>query len=215
MTDLDYIMRAVLEFPDDDLPRLVFADRLDERGKLHDRARAELIRLQCESFGPACPPRVEKILRTWGLKWVPKLGRLQTRVGSHRAAMNTLTVRSFGESHHVFRRGFVGQVEHVLPTPVLFTPVAAGGYCQQALAASPVERVVFAITYHSPELIATFGPAAAGRWVCKIEDTEAEEGPWEYVTTDRKTLVAGLPKFFAESLADVTFERVRGDEDYP
>ena len=38
-------MRTIIERPDDDLPRLVFADYLDERGE-HDRA--EFIRVQCE-----------------------------------------------------------------------------------------------------------------------------------------------------------------------
>ncbi len=40
-------MTAVLEAPDDDTPRLVFADWLDERGTDDDRARAALIRAQC------------------------------------------------------------------------------------------------------------------------------------------------------------------------
>jgi uncharacterized protein (TIGR02996 family) len=43
--DLTALLRAVCEFPDDDTPRLVLADWLDE----HDEhERAEFIRLQCE-----------------------------------------------------------------------------------------------------------------------------------------------------------------------
>jgi uncharacterized protein (TIGR02996 family) len=38
-------LRAIAETPEDDLPRLVYADWLDERG---DPERAEFIRLQCE-----------------------------------------------------------------------------------------------------------------------------------------------------------------------
>ena len=38
-------MRAIIGRPDDDVPRLVFADYLDERGKAE---RAEFIRVQCE-----------------------------------------------------------------------------------------------------------------------------------------------------------------------
>lgn len=37
-------MKAIIERPDDDLPRLVYADWLDERG---EAKRAEFIRLQC------------------------------------------------------------------------------------------------------------------------------------------------------------------------
>jgi uncharacterized protein (TIGR02996 family) len=41
----DAFLRAIRAAPDDDLPRLVFADYLDETG---DPARAEFIRVQCE-----------------------------------------------------------------------------------------------------------------------------------------------------------------------
>lgn len=43
MTDLDLLLRAVLECPDDDTPRLLFADALEEAG---EPDRAEFIRLQ-------------------------------------------------------------------------------------------------------------------------------------------------------------------------
>jgi len=39
---------AIITEPDDDLPRLVYADALDERGAPGDMARAEFIRLQCQ-----------------------------------------------------------------------------------------------------------------------------------------------------------------------
>jgi uncharacterized protein (TIGR02996 family) len=45
MPDDDAFLRAIIDNPDDDLPRLVYADWLDEHG---DPQRAELIRVQCE-----------------------------------------------------------------------------------------------------------------------------------------------------------------------
>jgi uncharacterized protein (TIGR02996 family) len=45
MSDRVAFLRAIAEHPDDDLPRLVYADWLDEHG---DPARAEFIRVQCE-----------------------------------------------------------------------------------------------------------------------------------------------------------------------
>jgi uncharacterized protein (TIGR02996 family) len=45
MTDGDALYRAILDDPDDDAPRLVWADWLEEHG---DPDRAEFIRLQCE-----------------------------------------------------------------------------------------------------------------------------------------------------------------------
>jgi uncharacterized protein (TIGR02996 family) len=45
MRDDEPFLRAITDSPDDDLPRLVYADYLDERG---DHDRAEFIRVQCE-----------------------------------------------------------------------------------------------------------------------------------------------------------------------
>jgi uncharacterized protein (TIGR02996 family) len=44
MTEHDAFLQAIIESPDDDTLRLVFADWLEEHG---DAARAELIQLQC------------------------------------------------------------------------------------------------------------------------------------------------------------------------
>lgn len=49
MTDRDALIRAVLSAPDDDHPRLLYADYLDECGEAE---RAELIRVQCELARP-------------------------------------------------------------------------------------------------------------------------------------------------------------------
>lgn len=45
--DEQAFLHAIVTAPDDDTPRLVFADWLDERGTDDDRARAALIRAQC------------------------------------------------------------------------------------------------------------------------------------------------------------------------
>ncbi|QJW93152.1 TIGR02996 domain-containing protein [Frigoriglobus tundricola] len=44
MTERDALLRAICANPDDDTPRLVYADWLDEHGDRRDRARAGLIR---------------------------------------------------------------------------------------------------------------------------------------------------------------------------
>jgi uncharacterized protein (TIGR02996 family) len=48
MDERDAFLRAVAANPEDDLPRLVFADWLEERGTPGDAARARFIRLQVE-----------------------------------------------------------------------------------------------------------------------------------------------------------------------
>jgi uncharacterized protein (TIGR02996 family) len=45
MTDGDALLRAIIAHPDGDVPRLVYADWLEENG---DPARAQFIRVQCE-----------------------------------------------------------------------------------------------------------------------------------------------------------------------
>src|SRR5262245_26190478 len=42
------LLQAILEAPDDDAVRLVYADWLEEHGTAHDTARAEFIRVQVE-----------------------------------------------------------------------------------------------------------------------------------------------------------------------
>src|SRR5262245_55204692 len=87
-------LRSVAANPDDDLPRLVYADYLDERGD----PRGEFVRLQVER--PRLPPddprraewsaRERELLRRHGDEWLGPLTRIV--------------------SGHAFRRGFVEDV---------------------------------------------------------------------------------------------------------
>src|SRR5438045_4052183 len=52
------LSKAILEEPDDDLPRLAYADWFEERGGEADAARAEFIRVQiAQARLPADDPR--------------------------------------------------------------------------------------------------------------------------------------------------------------
>ena len=52
------LLRAIEVNPDDDMPRLVYADWIDENAATDaDRARAELIRVQCELARDPRPKR--------------------------------------------------------------------------------------------------------------------------------------------------------------
>ena len=55
MTERDAFLQAIRDSPDDDTPRLVFADWLTENG---DADRGEFIRVQCELARrwPLAPP---------------------------------------------------------------------------------------------------------------------------------------------------------------
>src|SRR5215208_1611384 len=63
MTDGDALYRAILDAPDDDAPRLVWADWLDEHGEAD---RAAFVRCQCE-WTRLVPghPRYGELLAAW------------------------------------------------------------------------------------------------------------------------------------------------------
>jgi uncharacterized protein (TIGR02996 family) len=95
MSDGDDLLRAVLDAPEDDAPRLIYADWLDENGQ---PARAEFVRLQCAM--DRIPPntgrwrplhdRSIRIEREWREAWA---GEILRQVWSA-----------------TFRRGFLDQV---------------------------------------------------------------------------------------------------------
>ena len=94
MTDHDAFLAAIIARPDDDLPRLVYADYLDEQA---DADRAEFVRVQCElarlpaddPARPALAEREQELLSAHGRRWKVPFGV---------------------KSHQVFRRGFVESV---------------------------------------------------------------------------------------------------------
>jgi len=80
MTDADALLRAILDAPEDDAPRLVYADWLDEQG---DSGRAAFIRVQVQlARTPADDPAYARLAQTernlldpnrkrWS-EWLPK-----------------------------------------------------------------------------------------------------------------------------------------------
>jgi uncharacterized protein (TIGR02996 family) len=98
MTTADALLAAVVASPDDDLPRLVYADWCEENG---EPERAEFIRLQiARENGLATAAGVirEKVLLdTFGKQWLAPLRQPGEPLGTRR-------------SHAEFRRGFVGAV---------------------------------------------------------------------------------------------------------
>jgi uncharacterized protein (TIGR02996 family) len=85
MTDREALYRAILDAPDDDAPRLIYADWLEEHG---DPERAEFIRLQCEidrivlgteaanDRHSAISLRCHELYKTHYKKWIQELGSL-------------------------------------------------------------------------------------------------------------------------------------------
>lgn len=74
MPDHDAFLAAIVRRPDDDVPRLIFADYLDERG---EPERAEFIRLQCAAARgePASNGRIAELRDRFQDEWLAPLGR--------------------------------------------------------------------------------------------------------------------------------------------
>ena len=110
MSDGDALLSAILAQPDEDVPRLVYADWLEENGTAADRARAEFVRVQIALAGVGRTEMVpwnkpvmeqrgleERLLAVYSANWLSPLrapgGPLQS-----------------GATHGQFRRGFVEMV---------------------------------------------------------------------------------------------------------
>jgi uncharacterized protein (TIGR02996 family) len=95
MTQSDAFLAAIADRPDDDLPRLVFADWLDEHGQPE---RAEFIRVQIElAKHPADVPR-------WGIL----RERERELLDHHR---DEWRLRLLIGTHQGFQRGFVEHIQ--------------------------------------------------------------------------------------------------------
>ncbi len=106
MNDEDAFLQAILQDPDDDAARLIYADWLEERGQAAGRARAEFIRVQVALAGlDECDPRRP-----------PLLERERDLLLGHREEWVGPLAQWAGGC--IFRRGFV---EKVTVTPVEFT----------------------------------------------------------------------------------------------
>jgi uncharacterized protein (TIGR02996 family) len=75
----DALLQEILQSPDDDAPRLVYADWLEQQGDDEANARAELIRAQCavEHASPAKQAalklRIRAVLKRFGRRWTARV----------------------------------------------------------------------------------------------------------------------------------------------
>jgi uncharacterized protein (TIGR02996 family) len=98
MTHDEAFLQAIIENPDDDTPRLVYADWLDEHGQ---EERAEFIRVQCElarltSDDPRRPKlktRERELLNEHQREWAGPLGRWAYPNEFRRGFVEAITIR--------------------------------------------------------------------------------------------------------------------------
>ena len=112
MNERDLLLKAVCENPDDDTPRLVFADWLDERGEAE---RAEFIRLQIQLARGTYRPSEE--------------ARLKRRERKLRAHIDRWKAGELPEAEHVsFTRGFIESAVFANEEPIWYSrPVVWAG----------------------------------------------------------------------------------------
>lgn len=105
MSDHASFMRAIVASPEDDLPRLIYADWLDEHG---EDKRAEFIRVQCRISelcawrreGNAKHPEFDSLLARESTLWSANVSPMR----------EWLATFGIDHSHCVFARGFVSAV---------------------------------------------------------------------------------------------------------
>jgi uncharacterized protein (TIGR02996 family) len=152
MTDRDALLAAVVAHPDDDTPRLVFADWLDDHG---EPDRAEFIRAQCQLATTAPDDASRASLEA---RERAHLTRHATAWTAPRLAfpgrIESTPFESLEGYRSVFRRGFVEAVQFTRLPPEALRP---GGEFESVFAAHPVRDITF---YHLAEGVLT---ALAGR----------------------------------------------------
>jgi uncharacterized protein (TIGR02996 family) len=117
MTDYEALLHAVLARPEDDLPRLVLADWLEETGQPANTARAAFIRAQIDSeaLSPGSTRRTElgqyaaELQQRYGPEWNSALPDWatwrDTKVGYRRGFVEELSTtprRLFRDGHELF-----------------------------------------------------------------------------------------------------------------
>lgn len=128
MSDREPFLAAIVRRPDDDLPRLIFADFLDETG---DCDRAEFIRLQCAAArGEDAPEdRVSELEIAHRDEWLAPLG-----AGVYHAEFR----RGFAEHLVMSAREFVRESERIrAKTPLRGIALLGAGRVLARLLAEP------------------------------------------------------------------------------
>jgi uncharacterized protein (TIGR02996 family) len=137
MTHEDVFLQDILEGPDDDAPRLIYADWLLDRGEPASAARGELIHLQCalarlepDARPPAMQARERDLLEAHHREWGSPLLRLGCRCLEYR--------RGFVEGVGLEASAFLAQAAALFRTaPVRHVKLYGAAGAIAELAAAP------------------------------------------------------------------------------
>jgi uncharacterized protein (TIGR02996 family) len=99
-THAEAFLQAILQDPDDDTPRLIFADWLEEQGDPLSSTRAEFIRVQCALAGgqaasrqrTSLERRQQQLLDEYGNEWARPVRRLARTWQFHRGFIDEVAL---------------------------------------------------------------------------------------------------------------------------
>jgi uncharacterized protein (TIGR02996 family) len=162
------LIQAILDDPDDNTIRLVYADWLEEHGDAGDAARGEFIRVQIaltqiDEDDPRCLAlylREQELLEEHQQHWISELPE---------------GMRKRPLAGPVFRRGFVSRVS------VTFDAFLTRA--EQLYATTPVEHVHISEMHHVADL-------AACPWLARLERLDLSQNP---VTPEHLTILLQSP----------------------
>jgi uncharacterized protein (TIGR02996 family) len=164
MTHEDAFLQAIIESPDDDVPRLVFADWLDDHGQ-HERA--EFIRVQCElaraeagegTRSDEPEARERELVEGHGREWAGRLHGLA--------------------DDYWFRRGFVEEVEIDADALLAHAPAV--------FASAPVRHARLRGVHED------LAPLAASPWLARLRGVGLSYG-WYQINDGDLAALATLP----------------------
>ena len=96
MSEGDALYQTILENPEDDAPRLIYSDWLEEQG---DTQRAQFIRIQCEQaraepHSPLCRKLISRARRLYKPHWLHTLRGKALHAEMHRGFIHKITIYS-------------------------------------------------------------------------------------------------------------------------
>lgn len=142
MSERDALLHAVCENPDDDTPRLVFADWLEERGEAD---RAEFIRLQINIAVNAASAeehaREKELLERHHREWTGSFVDFESDIDGH---------------FYIFRRGFIEAISSEVP-------IMLSG-ANRLFALAPIRELLF----HDIQDTDEFAAVAKCEWLLRL-----------------------------------------------
>jgi uncharacterized protein (TIGR02996 family) len=233
MTERDALVRAILENPAEDTPRLAYADWLQDTGRPADAARGEFIRLQVARHNPTGDTSVarqlvvaeslrkeEALLKKWGRAWIPRSLR-RTLAQDELFNIGRFEVRSetvmLGDGLRPlsisFERGFPAYVKCVVTTRATLVGPNLADWVRAALSGYPFERFRFVLDGYLPEIELDVVCDQGVRWVrwsarflTNHQDGRVGEQERVMECDSRRDLLARIAFFVRMEMIRVEFE---------